>query len=175
MQGLDKMLEQHATTIDPFALRDAVGHYASGVTIISGIDGEGPIGFTCQAFYSVSLEPPLVSFSVMKTSTTYPRIRATGRFAVNILSHHQDSVSNQFARSGTDKWAGISHSRTGSGLPVIDDALAWLDCDIWAEYDAGDHQIVLGQVKEISPAAAPALTREPLLFFQGAYRRLLGH
>ena len=85
----------------------------------------------------------------MKTSTTYPRIHATGKFAVNILSRGQESVSNQFARRGTDKWANIPWAQSAQGNPVLDGSLAWLDCRIWAEHDAGDHIIVLGQVVEL--------------------------
>ncbi|MET4901156.1 flavin reductase family protein [Paenarthrobacter sp. CC6] len=157
-------------SIDPRAFRDTLGHYASGITIISGSDETGPIGFTCQSFYSVSTEPPLISFSVMKTSTTYPRIRETGKFAVNVLSQHQDKVSNQFARKGSDKWAGIAWTPTQAGNPVIQDTLMWLDCDIWAEHDAGDHLIVLGKVNEMSPANWHI--HEPLLYFKGQYRYL---
>jgi len=158
------------TTIDQRALRDTLGHFASGITIISGVDEEGPIGFTCQSFYSVSMDPPLVSFSVMKTSTTYPRIRETGSFAVNVLSHHQHDVSSQFARKGSDKWAGVSWQPTVAGNPVIDDTLMWVDCEIWAEHEAGDHLIVIGRVVETSPAEWHR--HEPLLYFKGAYRHL---
>lgn len=158
------------TAIDPRLFRDTLGHYASGVTVITGHDNEGPIGFTCQSFYSVSMDPPLVSFSVMTTSTTYPRICETGSFAVNVLAHHQDTVSNQFARKGTDKWSGIAWRPTAAGNPVIADSLMWLDCDIWAEYEAGDHLIVIGRVKELSPAEWHR--SEPLLYFKGAYRHL---
>ena len=77
------------TEIDIADFRETLGHYASGITVVCGIDGEGLIGFTCQSFYSVSVEPPLVSFSVMTNSTTYPRIRDTGKFAVSVLAHHQ--------------------------------------------------------------------------------------
>jgi flavin reductase (DIM6/NTAB) family NADH-FMN oxidoreductase RutF len=157
-------------SIDPRGFRDTLGHYASGITIISGIDEAGPIGFTCQSFCSVSTEPPLISFSVMKTSTTYPRIRETGKFAVNVLSNHQHTVSNQFARTGADKWAGIPWTATRAGNPVIEDTLIWLDCDIWAEHDAGDHLIVLGRVNEMSPATWHI--HEPLLYFKGKYRYL---
>lgn len=155
---------------DPRVFRDTLGHYASGITIISGIDDEGPVGFTCQSFYSVSTEPPLVSFSVMTTSTTYPRVRETGTFAVNVLAHDQHGVSNQFARKGTDKWAGIDWTPSVSGNPVIADTLMWLDCDIWAEHEAGDHYIVIGRVKEMSPASWHK--EEPLLYFKGQYRHL---
>lgn len=160
----------HRQDIDPRAFRDALGLYASGITVITGLDEQGPIGFTCQSFYSVSTAPPLISFSVMKTSTTYPRIRRTGRFAVNVLSHRQQGVSNQFARKGADKWADIRWSPTRAGTPVLEDTLMWLDCQIWAEHDAGDHLIVLGQVTKMSPAARQV--HEPPLYFQGRYRRL---
>lgn len=156
--------------INPRAFRDALGLYASGITVITGHDEQGPIGFTCQSFYSVSTDPPLISFSVMKTSTTYPRIRQTGRFAVNVLSQAQQEVSNQFARKGTDKWAGIQWGPTRAGNPVLEDTLMWLDCEIWAEHDASDHLIVLGRVIEMSPATQPV--RDPLLYFQSRYRYL---
>ncbi|HAQ60278.1 MAG TPA: flavin reductase [Microbacterium sp.] len=164
------MQSAQQSTIDARVFRDTLGHYASGITVISGRDAEGPIGFTCQSFYSVSMDPPLVSFSVMTTSTTYPRIHETGSFAVNVLAHHQDAVSSQFARKGADKWAGISWRPSAAGNPVIEDTLMWLDCDIWAEYEAGDHLVVIGRVKELSPAEWHRY--EPLLFFKGSYRHL---
>lgn len=155
---------------DPRQFRDTLGHYASGVTIVSGYAGGEPVGFTCQSFSSVSLDPPLVSFSVMKESTTYPRIAASGTFAVNVLAHDQDGISSQFARRGTDKWAGIRWSPTSSGNPIIAETLMWVDCEMWAEYEAGDHLIVLGRVLALSP---PEWHREePLLYFKGAYRTL---
>ena len=115
--------------------RDALRHYASGITVITGADEQGLVGFTCQAFQSVSAEPPLVSFTVQKTSTTYPRIRATGSFAVNVLTQDQQHVSRQFSRPGTDKWSGIGWSRTQAGNPVLYQTMLWLDCRIWAEHD----------------------------------------
>jgi 3-hydroxy-9,10-secoandrosta-1,3,5(10)-triene-9,17-dione monooxygenase reductase component len=158
------------TPIDARLVRDTLGHYASGITVVSGLEGGEPVGFTCQSFYSVSIDPPLVSFSVMRTSTTYPRIAASGRFAVNVLAHDQHHVSNQFARKGTDKWAGIEWSPAVSGNPVIHDTLMWVDCEMWAEHEAGDHLIVIGKVVEMSPVEWH--TREPLLYFKGAYRHL---
>lgn len=155
---------------DPRLFRDVLGHFASGITIISGVDDEGPVGFTCQSFYSVSMDPPLVSFSVMTNSTSYPRIRDTGTFVVNVLSHDQHHVSSQFARKGADKWAGVDWSPTLAGNPAIHDTLVWLECDIWAEHEAGDHSIVIGRVNEMS--IAEVRTPEPLVFFKGAYRRL---
>ncbi|WP_159500258.1 flavin reductase family protein [Microbacterium sp. 18062] len=150
--------------------RDTLGHYASGITIIGGLEGDEPVGFTCQSFYSVSADPPLVSFSVMTNSTTYPRIRETGKFSVNVLSSGQHAVSNQFARKGTDKWAGIEWAPTAHRNPVIADTLMWLDCDLWAEHEAGDHYIVIGRVLEMSPPEWHK--HEPLLYFKGQYRHL---
>ena len=167
-------IQEVGATFDPRVFRDTLGHYASGITIIGGLEegenGIEPVGFTCQSFYSVSTEPPLVSFSVMTNSTTYPRIRETGKFSVNVLAHDQHTVSNQFARKGTDKWAGIEWTPTANGNPVIADTLMWLDCDIWAEHEAGDHLIVIGRVNEMSPASWHK--EEPLLYFKGQYRHL---
>jgi len=156
--------------IDPRGFRETLGHYASGITIISGYDGQEPIGFTCQSFYSVSVDPPLVSFSVMLNSTSYPRIRATGKFAVNVLAQTQLGVSNQFACKGTDKWAGIDWGLSRNRSPVIDGSLMWLDCDLEAEYEAGDHYIVVGRVNEMSTPEWPQ--GEPLLYYKGQYRHL---
>ena len=162
--------DSQSRTIDQGLFRSTAGRYASGITIITGHDDQGPIGFTCQSFYSVSVDPSLVSFSVMKTSTTYPRIRDTGSFTVNVLARDQEALSNQFARRGTDKWANIPWRPTAQGNPVIERGLAWFDCTVWAEHDAGDHLIVLGHVIELgtSPDKDPA----PLLYFQGQYRTL---
>jgi 3-hydroxy-9,10-secoandrosta-1,3,5(10)-triene-9,17-dione monooxygenase reductase component len=158
------------TAIEPLRLREALGHYASGITVItSRIDGE-PIGFTCQSFYSVSMNPPLVSFSVMSSSASYPKIRQAGRFAVNILTGEQVNISNQFARKGADKWHGVEWQQSSLGNPLIAGSLHWLDCEIHAEHAAGDHLIVIGEVKALN-LQEPAAT-QPLLYFKGQYRKL---
>lgn len=156
--------------MDQKLFRNTLGNYASGVTVISGTHNGEPVGFTCQSFYSVSVEPPLISFSVMLTSTTYPRIRESGKFAVNVLAEAQREISNQFARKGSDKWAGIEWRPTRQNNPVIEDSLMWLDCDIVSEHVAGDHYIVVGRVNEMSQEEWHAKT--PLLFFKGQYREL---
>ena len=156
--------------IDPLSFREALGHYASGITVITScIEGE-PIGFTCQSFYSVSMNPPLVSFSVMARSASYPRIRQAGRFAVNILSAEQVSISNQFAVRGTDKWHGVEWQASPLGNPLIAGSLHWLDCEIHAEYVAGDHLIVMGEVKALNLQVAAST--QPLLYFKGQYCNL---
>jgi 3-hydroxy-9,10-secoandrosta-1,3,5(10)-triene-9,17-dione monooxygenase reductase component len=162
-----------STAIEPLSFREALGHYASGITVItSHVDGE-PVGFTCQSFYSVSMDPPLVSFSVMSSSASYPKIRQAGRFAVNILSDEQANISNQFARRGANKWNGVEWRESPLGSPVIAGSLHWLDCEIYAEHTAGDHLIVIGEVKGLNLQDAAA-TR-PLLYFKGQYRNIAAH
>ncbi|MBN3726190.1 flavin reductase family protein [Burkholderia sp. Ac-20379] len=162
-----------STAIDPLRFRDALGHYASGITVIaSHVDGE-PIGFTCQSFHSVSMRPPLVSFNVMSGSASYPKIRRAGRFVVNILSDEQIGISNQFARRGTDKWHGVAWRASPLGNPIIAGSLHWLDCELHAEYEAGDHLIVIGEVKALDVPAAVAA--QPLLYFKGQYCNLAVH
>ena len=157
-------------SLDPQSFRDALGHYASGITIIAGHDGSQPLGFTCQSFYSVSVTPPLISFSVMATSSTYPRIRETGAFSVNVLAESQQSISDQFARKSSDRWRGVVWEMTSSQNPIIAGTLMWLDCKIAAEHQAGDHHIVIGEVTAMSPSAWH--DGAPLVYFRGKYRHL---
>ena len=159
-----------STAIEPLSFREALGHYASGITVITSLIDGNPIGFTCQSFYSVSMNPPLVSFSVMSSSASYPGIRSAGRFAVNILSGEQVGVSNRFARKGTDKWQGVDWQVSPLGNPVIAGSLHWLDCEIHAEHVAGDHVIVVGEVKALNVQDAVAM--QPLLYFKGQYCNL---
>ena len=158
------------TAIEPLRFREALGHYASGITVITSHVDDEPVGFTCQSFYSVSMSPPLVSFSVMSSSHSYPKIRQAGRFAVNILSGEQIEISNQFARKGTDKWQRVQWQASPLGNPIIDGSLHWLDCDIHAEHVVGDHLIVIGEVKALDLQATAAA--QPLLYFKGQYCNL---
>ncbi|WP_095157409.1 flavin reductase family protein [Pseudomonas sp. Irchel 3E13] len=159
-----------STAIEPLRFREALGHYASGITVItSQVEGE-PVGFTCQSFYSVSMSPPLVSFSVKSSAYSYPKIRQAGRFVVNILSGEQVRISNQFARQGTDKWHGVEWQESPLGNPIIAGSLHWLDCEIHAEHVAGDHLIVIGEVKALSLQETAAT--QPLLYFKGQYCNL---
>jgi len=157
--------------IDPQRFRQALGHFASGVTVItSQLEGD-PIGFTCSAFYSVSMNPPLVSFSVKSSSYSYPLIRQAGRFAVNILSADQADVSWLFAQQGADKWSVVKWQVSPLGNPFIADSLHWLDCAIHAEHAAGDHLIVIGEVNALGSSGEGAAA-QPLLYFQGRYGQL---
>lgn len=159
-----------STAIDPARFRDALGHYASGITVISSQLDDEPVGFTCQSFYSVSMDPPLVSFSVMASSLSYPTIRRAGRFAVNILTGEQVAISNQFAQRSADKWQGVEQHRSPLGNPVIAGCLHWFDCEIHAEHAAGDHIIVIGEVKALK--LQEAVVEQPLLYFKGQYATL---
>jgi 3-hydroxy-9,10-secoandrosta-1,3,5(10)-triene-9,17-dione monooxygenase reductase component len=157
------------TPISELDFRNVVAHFCSGITVLTGTVDDAPVGMTCQSFFSLSIDPMLVAFSVAKTSTTYPAIRAAGTCCVNVLAHDQPAVSRQFARSGTDKWSGIRWDRSRPlGNPVIDGVLAWFDCQIETEYEGGDHTIVLAKVCGLG--ARPE--GRPLLYFQSKYAHL---
>lgn len=160
-----------ASAIDANQFRDRLGHYASGITVIGGLVGDEPAGFTCQSFSSVSLAPPLVSFCAMRSSTSWPRIRPGGRFSVNVLAEGQQHVSQGFARSGGPKWASVDWRLSPGGNPLIERSLMWLDCEVFAEHEAGDHHIVIGEVKHMS-AADWHEGGAPLLYFRGVYHHL---
>jgi 3-hydroxy-9,10-secoandrosta-1,3,5(10)-triene-9,17-dione monooxygenase reductase component len=147
------------------SMRDVLGHFCSGVTVITARGPDGPVGFTCQSFASLSLDPPLVSFAPARTSSSWPKVRDARRFCVNVLADDQHEVSNAFARSGTDKFAGVPWRPSLHGAPVLAGVVAWIDCELWAEYAGGDHTIVAASVIDLG--AGPA--RTPLLFYRGAY------
>src|SRR6478609_4491164 len=159
----------HAMTdtsdLTPQRLRHILGHFATGLTVITAATPSGSAGFTCQSFSSLSLEPALVSFSPSRASTTWPLLRQAGRFTVNILPAGHEHLAAQFARSRSDKFAGVGYTKSPLGNPVLDQALAWVDCELHQEYDGGDHTIVVGAVRALG--ARP--DAEPLLFYKGRY------
>jgi flavin reductase (DIM6/NTAB) family NADH-FMN oxidoreductase RutF len=149
-------------------MREVLGHFVSGIVVVTAATPAGPIGFTCQSFASLSLEPPLVSFAAARTSTTWPRIREADTFCVNVLAADHQELSAGFARSsgdGVDKFAGVVWRPSPSGAPVLDGVSAWIDCTLWAEYDGGDHTIAVGRVQDLG--ATP--DRLPLLYYRGRY------
>jgi 3-hydroxy-9,10-secoandrosta-1,3,5(10)-triene-9,17-dione monooxygenase reductase component len=151
--------------VDPHEMRDVLGHFASGVTVLTAVTDDGPIGFTCQSFSSLSLDPPLVVFAPARTSRTWSRLRQIGRFGVNVLAEGQDDVSQRFARPVADRFAGVRWTASPHGAPVLDDVVAWIDGELWAEHDGGDHTIVVARVLDLG--AHPE--RRPLLFHRGSY------
>ena len=151
--------------LSPRRIRNVLGHFATGLTVITAATENGPAGFTCQSFASLSLEPALVTFSPARTSSTWPLLRRAGRFTINILPADHQHLAAQFARSGADKFAGVNHSPSPLGNPVLDGALAWVDCELHQEYDGGDHTIVVAAVHALSARSDV----DPLLFFKGDY------
>ncbi|MGY1622473.1 flavin reductase family protein [Geodermatophilus sp. SYSU D00965] len=156
--------------IDPLVMREVLGHFASGVTVVTALADDGPVGFTCQSFSSLSLDPPLVVFAPARTSRTWPQLRDIGRFCVNVLAEDQHDLSSAFARSGADKFSGVHWRPSRQGQPVLDDVVAWIDCELWAEYDGGDHTLVAARVLDLGADGG----RRPLLFHRGAYGLLAG-
>jgi 3-hydroxy-9,10-secoandrosta-1,3,5(10)-triene-9,17-dione monooxygenase reductase component len=154
---------------DEEALRHVMGHFCSGVAVVTSSASGRAFGMAVQSFTSLSLNPPLVSICPARTSTSWPLIRDTGRFCVNILGSHQEHLSRRFAMSGGDKFIGVPWEPTSTGLPGLVGALAWIDCEVEAEHPAGDHTIVIGRVLDLRPGDTP---KGPLLFFRGQYAAL---
>ncbi|MEO6604971.1 MAG: flavin reductase family protein [Aeromicrobium sp.] len=146
--------------------RDVLGQYASGVTVITTIQGGKPVGMTCQSFTSVSLDPPLVAFLPQKTSRAFAAIRQTRRFCVNMLAADQAEVSNVFASRAEDKFTDIKWTTTASGSPLLEGIVGYVDCTVQDVHEAGDHYLVIGKVEELGQGAED----RPLLFHQGRYR-----
>src|SRR5712691_6295329 len=135
------------TDVEPAAFRKALGHFCTGVTVVAAVGADGePIGFACQSFAALSLDPPLVLFCPGKSSRTWPQIEAAGSFCVNVLAHDQRDVSMVFGRAGSDKFAAVDWSPAPSGAPKLDEVLAWIDCSLESVVDGGDHHIVIGRV-----------------------------
>jgi flavin reductase (DIM6/NTAB) family NADH-FMN oxidoreductase RutF len=153
--------------IDQAWFRQVLGHFPTGVVIVTAMSGDKPAGLSVGSFLSVSLDPQLVAVLPAKTSTSWPKIAAASSFCINILAASQQELSRRFAVSGGDKFAGVAWHPAPSGAPVLDGALAWIDCEHERTVEAGDHLIVLGQVRvlDIDTSATP----EPLIFFQSGY------
>ncbi|MFD9477828.1 MULTISPECIES: flavin reductase family protein [Streptomyces] len=166
--------EDERAPVSPAEFRAVLGNFASGVTVVTappGEDEEGPAGFACQSFASLSLDPPLVTFMVARTSTTWPRIARAGVFCVNILGAAQGELCRSFAVSGADKFAGVTHTPAPvTGSPRLDAVPAWIDCRIQAVHTGGDHLIVVGRVVAMGAAGEG----EPLLFHKGRFGRFAG-
>ena len=156
---------------DPRTLRDALGCFATGVTVVTCVDEEErPAGLTVNSFTSVSLEPPLVLFCAGIESDTWPRIREAERFCVNVLGHHQRELALSFARKGSDRYDGVELIESEDGPPRLAGAIAHIDCRIAAEHPGGDHTIVVGAVLELAVAEADVeALEEPLIFYRGGF------
>ncbi len=156
-------------TIDKQEFRRVLGHFAAGVTVVTTIGDDGqPYGLTATAFTSVSLEPPLVLVCVDKRAESHPHFHVSRVFAVNFLGVDHEHLSRRFATSGGDKFKDLDVRRGITGAPLLSEALGYLECRTVDVFEGGDHTIFLGQVE-----AADAREGEPLLYFKGAYRRIV--
>jgi flavin reductase (DIM6/NTAB) family NADH-FMN oxidoreductase RutF len=154
--------------IDRNELRRVMGHFATGVTIITTVSKSGQMfGLTANAFTSVSLDPPLLLIAVDKKAESYPSFEESRVFTVNILSDSQEALSRKFAVSGGNKFEGVAYHMGANGAPILLGTLAYVECRLYAAHDGGDHTIFLGEIQQ-------AETREgkPLLFYRGGYRAI---
>jgi 3-hydroxy-9,10-secoandrosta-1,3,5(10)-triene-9,17-dione monooxygenase reductase component len=148
------------------SFRHVLGHYPTGVAVITAQTPDGPAGMAMNSFTSLSMHPPLVLFCPASSSTTWPLLREVGTLAINVLSAGQEAVSRAFAARTGDRFSGIEWSPGGNGAPLLDDALGWLECTVQAEYPAGDHTVVIAAIDLMGVHDAIA---DPLVFFRGSY------
>jgi 3-hydroxy-9,10-secoandrosta-1,3,5(10)-triene-9,17-dione monooxygenase reductase component len=168
-------MEARTPAIDPARYREVIGSFATGVAIVTAQGGDGPAGLTTNAVTSLSLDPLLLLVCFDNGSRTLPIVRDAGRFAVNVLHAGQEDLAKVFAskREQPAKFEAATHT-VAHGVPVLDDALAWIACDLQDLHPAGDHTIGIGRVTHLSAGDRPDCgeANEPLLFFRGGFGRL---
>ena len=162
-----------ASGVSAAELREAMGHFATGVTVVTSVDADGqPVGTTANAVTSLSLTPPLVLVCFDLGSMTLKAIRGHGAFVVNVLSAPQQHLSRNFARRGfAAAWDDVRHRRGPTGSPRLEDVLAVLECTVEHSLPGGDHEIIVGRVRHAETSSTPGA---PLLFFRGSYASLTG-
>ncbi len=151
---------------DDRALRNAMGNFCTGVVIATGAVDGAPAGFAAQSFVSLSLDPPLIALCPGKNSSSWPKLRDSGSFRINILAADQKPVCDAMAQSGGDKFAQIAWRAGVTGSPILEGVVGYVDCDLEAEHDAGDHTIAIGRIRDF---AILDENKGPLLFFRGGY------
>jgi len=153
---------------DSRAFRNAIGRFTTGVAVATCRSAEGAaVGLTVNSFNSVSLDPPLVLFSVDRKARSCPQFQGAGNFAINILRADQEEISKVFASPDLTRWDGLALRSLSTGAPILTEALASFDCRTIAAHDGGDHVIFVGRVEALAAAEG-----DPLLYFRGAYRAL---
>jgi 3-hydroxy-9,10-secoandrosta-1,3,5(10)-triene-9,17-dione monooxygenase reductase component len=163
------LLADHTMTrFDTREFRRVLGHFPTGVVVITGMDGDEPAGLAVNSFSSVSLDPPLVGFFAGRSSTSWPRIARSGRFCVNVLAERHQELCRVFAARGGDKFAGVEWHPSPGDCPIIDGVTAWIDCTVHKTVPTGDHILVLGRVGRFGLREA----EQPLLFLRGGHPRL---
>ena len=160
---------EYRTGHDPRTLRDALGCFATGVTVVTCVAGDGtPAGLTVNSFTSVSLEPPLLLVCLHRMAASSGALVDATHFAINVLQNGQQPASIRFATRDEDRFGTTPWSRGEAGAPILADSLGVFECERYAVYDGGDHHILVGQVVKASFDAS----LDPLLYFRGSYRRL---
>jgi 3-hydroxy-9,10-secoandrosta-1,3,5(10)-triene-9,17-dione monooxygenase reductase component len=154
--------------LDQARFREVLGHFATGVTIVTACEDGEPVGFSCQAFAALSLDPPMVILAPAKSSTSWPRIAEAGAFAVNILAEDQEAICLNFAVSGGDKFDGVAWTAGTTGAPLIKGSLATIECTLGAIYEGGDHELVTGRVVAMEVGSG-----SPLLFYRSGFGRFV--
>ncbi|AZI65865.1 flavin reductase family protein (plasmid) [Rhodococcus qingshengii] len=162
--------------VGPSAVRDhfreVLSHFGSGVVVITAVDrGGAPVGLTVGSFASISIEPPLVGFFVGHASATLPHVIAARSFCVNVLAEEQHLVAKSFARSGTDKFAGVDWNAGRKGIPLLTGAHAHIECTLYEHRAIGDHDLVVGHVDALTSLTDTA----PLIFHKSTFRQLRDH
>jgi flavin reductase (DIM6/NTAB) family NADH-FMN oxidoreductase RutF len=158
-------------SFDEQLFRRALGAFPTGVAIVTSVTSAGQrLGMTVSSFNSVSLSPPLILFSLARASHSFAAWTTLDRYAVNILSQAHEQTSNRFARAMGDKWADTLVIDGETGVPLLPNALASFECEAYARYDGGDHDIFVGRV--VALRTTPHRLDPPLIFFGGRYRRL---
>jgi flavin reductase (DIM6/NTAB) family NADH-FMN oxidoreductase RutF len=163
-----------AASVTDAEFRHAMGHFVTGVTVITAVDPAGqPVGTTASAVSALSLEPPLVLVCFDRASLTLEAVRAHGAFAVNMLSAGQRHLSANFARRGNAAaWEGVDHQPGLTGSPRLQGALAFIECTVEQELPGGDHEIVVGRVRVVEPGEPDI---RPLVYWRGGYESLAGN
>ena len=156
-----------ASSFDSAKYRQVLGHFPTGVTVITAIVEGTPVGMAIGSFASLSLDPPQVLFCAGKTSSSWPKVRSAGSFCVNLLADDQEDVSRVFASKAEDKFSEIGWKRSGNGSPLLAGVLGYIDCTIENVVESGDHDIVIGAVTDLDVLHEGG----PLLFFRGGYGR----
>jgi 3-hydroxy-9,10-secoandrosta-1,3,5(10)-triene-9,17-dione monooxygenase reductase component len=150
--------------------RDVLGCFPTGVAVVTAIGlHRRPVGMAINSFTSASLVPPLVAFFPAKASTSFPKMKTSASFCINILSQEQEQLSRRFSAPGIDRFDGIRWRPAPSGAPILDGVLAWIDSTPTSIHDAGDHFVMICEVLALAVEDA---TRRPLIFFQSSYANL---
>ena len=157
-----------APVVEPSStdMRRCMSAFATGVTVVSGMNAGNPVGFACQSFASVSLTPPLILFCADRRGRAWPLIRASGRFDVSVLGEDQSDICTRFGSRTGRKFAGLDWYESQQGTPVLPNVLMRVHCTVESVHVAGDHDVVIGRVVELSPGDEH---RQPMLFFRGAF------